>query len=230
VSLKTPKILFSASKRKYTAAGGDDQVLWGGIHEWRKSGTERYTLLLKQTQFCMSFTAPWRRNGSFQRTQSIQFLNWSLFRSSPAVMNFRWRLKEYCRKNKRHRWDICKEFSVWHFATKSTGPKSVKPRMSSHFSKSRDPRYVSSATCPECPRKDWRTKSFGLRSTPTGMRPKLCLRTRWRIYISGLYLVLSWCGASRTIWDCCWSRGIPGALWGFSPGDPPQTKSGHENE
>jgi len=24
--------------------------------------------------------------------------------------------------------------------------------------------------CPECPRKEWRTKSFGLKSTPTGKR------------------------------------------------------------
>jgi len=33
VSLKTPKAVFSASERKYTATGGDVQVSWGGIHE-----------------------------------------------------------------------------------------------------------------------------------------------------------------------------------------------------
>jgi len=42
---------------------------------------------VKQTQFCVSVIAPWRRNGSFQRTQSFQFLNRSLFRSSPVVIN-----------------------------------------------------------------------------------------------------------------------------------------------
>jgi len=42
---------------------------------------------VKQTQFCVSFIAPWRRNGSFQRTQSFQFLNRSLFRSSPVFIN-----------------------------------------------------------------------------------------------------------------------------------------------
>jgi len=31
---------------------------------------------------------------------------------------------------------------------------------------------VSSAMCPECPRKDWRSRSFGLQSTPTGKRPR----------------------------------------------------------
>jgi len=109
--------------------------------------------LVKQTQFCVSFIARWLRNGRFQRTQSFQFLNLSLFRSSPVVINFRWRLKEYCQKNKRQRRDICEEFLVWHFVTKNTGLKSVKPRMSSHFSESRDPSYVNSAMCPKFPRK-----------------------------------------------------------------------------
>ena len=101
-------------------------------------------------------------------------------------MHLRWRLKEYCQKNKRQRWDIFEEFSVWHFVTKSTGLKSVKPGMSSHVSESRDPSYVSSAMYPECPRKEWRTKSFRLQPTPTGKRPKVRPRTRWRDYISGL--------------------------------------------
>ena len=37
VSIKTPKAVFSASERQFTAAGGDVQVPWGGIHEWPKS-------------------------------------------------------------------------------------------------------------------------------------------------------------------------------------------------
>ena len=37
LSLKTPKAVHSAIERKYTAAGGDVHVPWGGIHEWRKS-------------------------------------------------------------------------------------------------------------------------------------------------------------------------------------------------
>ena len=102
------------------------------------------------------------------------------------VMNLRWRLKKYCQKNKRQRWDICEEFSTWHFVTKSTDVKSVKPGMSSHFSELRDPSYVSLAMWPKFPRKDWRTKSFGLQSTPTGERPKVCPRTRWRNYIFDL--------------------------------------------
>ena len=35
--LENPKAVFSTSERKYTAAGGDVQVAWGGIHEGRKS-------------------------------------------------------------------------------------------------------------------------------------------------------------------------------------------------
>ena len=34
---QTPKAVFPASEHKYTAAGGDVQVPWGGIHECRKS-------------------------------------------------------------------------------------------------------------------------------------------------------------------------------------------------
>ena len=98
--------------------------------------------LVKQTQFCVSCIAPCWWNGSFQRPESFLFLSRSLFRSSPVVMNLRWRLKEYCQKNKRQRWDICEEFSVWHFATKNTGLKSVKPGTSSHFSESKNPSYV----------------------------------------------------------------------------------------
>ena len=94
---------------------------------------------------CVSFTAPWWRNRCFQRPQSFQFLNRSLSRSSPVVMNLRWRLKGYWHENRQQRWNICEESTVWHFVTRSTGLKSVKPAMSSHFSESRDPSYVSSA-------------------------------------------------------------------------------------
>jgi len=33
LSLKTPKAVYSARERKYTAAGGDVQVPWSDIHE-----------------------------------------------------------------------------------------------------------------------------------------------------------------------------------------------------
>jgi len=36
------------------------------------------------------------------------------------------------------------------------------------------------------PRKQWRTKSFRLQSTPTGNRSKVCPGTSWRDYISDL--------------------------------------------
>jgi len=149
-------------------------------------GTKRlkHRSLVKQTQFCVSLIAPWWRNGSFQRTPSFQFLNRSLFRSSHMASNLRWRLKEYCQKNKRQRWDICEGFSVRHFVTKSTCLISVKPGMSSHFSEWRDPSCVGSAMFPECPGKEWRSTSFGLQSTPTAKWPRG--RPRWRDYISEL--------------------------------------------
>ena len=101
-------------------------------------------------------------------------------------MNLRWRLKEYCQKNKRQRWDICEEISVWQTETKITGLKSVKPGMSSHFYESRDSSCASSVMYPKCPRKEWRTKSFRLQSTLTGKRSKVHPRTRWRDCITDL--------------------------------------------
>ena len=139
--------------------------------------------LVKKTQFYVSFISPGWWNGSFQRTQNFRFLNRSLFRSSPVIMNLRWRLKEYCQKNKRQRWDICEEISVWQIETKITDLKSVNPGMSSHFYESTHSSYASSVMYPKCPRKEWRTKSFWLDSTLRGKRSKVCPRTSWREYI-----------------------------------------------
>ena len=123
---------------------------------------------------------------SFYRPKSFQFSNETLFRSSPVVMNHRWRRKKYCQKNKRQRWDICEEFYVWHFVTKCTALISVKPGIFKPLLRLQRSSYVSSAMCPECPRKAWRTNSFGLQSAPTLERPRVRPRTRWRDYISDL--------------------------------------------
>jgi len=153
--------------------GGDVRRSRGAHSRVTKVATKIFKHgLVKQTQFCLSFIAPWWRNGNFQRTQSFQFLNLSLFRFSPVVMNLRWRLKDYCQKNKRQRWDICEEISVWHFVAKSTGLISVKPGMSSHFSESRDPSYVSSSMCPECLRKEWRISPSGYSPHPRESGPE----------------------------------------------------------
>ena len=44
--------------------------------------------LVKQTQFCVSLIVLWSQNGSFETLQSCQFLNPSLFRSSPISVVF----------------------------------------------------------------------------------------------------------------------------------------------
>jgi len=116
MSVKTPKAVFSASERKYTAAGGNVQVPWV-VFTSDESRNKGFDGLVKQTQFCVRFIAPWWRNGSCQRTQSFQFLNRSSFRSSPVVMNLSWQLKKYCQKNKRQKWDSCEELAVWLFVT-----------------------------------------------------------------------------------------------------------------
>ena len=127
-------------------------------------------------------------------------------------------------ENERQRWDICEEFSVWHFVTKSTG---LNPKMSSHFSESRDHTCVKSAKCPKCPWKEWRTKSFRLQSTlhPRDSGPK-CVQGPAGVTTSPTLLGTSWCGASRTIWDCCWSWDISGPPRAAAPATLPKGKAG----
>jgi len=84
----SPKAVFPASERKYTATGGDVEVPWDGIHEWRKSEQrDWYTNWYSKRSFA------WALLLRGDQTESFQFLNWPLFRSSPMVMNLRWRLK-----------------------------------------------------------------------------------------------------------------------------------------
>ena len=47
---------------------------------------------------------------------------------------------------------------VWHFTTECPAVKFPEPWMLNHFSELTDHSYVGSATCPECPTKDWRGK------------------------------------------------------------------------
>jgi len=227
-------------ERLRTIAQGGACCEWAEIHcsRWRPSSTLGWYSRVMEvgswwlihglvTQFCVSFIAPWLRKRSFQTTQSFHFSNRSLFRSSPVVMNFRWRLKEYCQKNRRRRWNVCEEFSVWHFVTKSTGLKSVKPSMStSHFPESRDPSYVNSAMWPECPEKDWGSKSFRLQSGTHGKTAQSSSKDQMAWLHLRPCLVPPWCGASRTIWDFCWSRGILGPHRATAPATLPKRKPG----
>jgi len=52
--------------------------------------------------------------------------------------------------------------------TKSTGLKSVNPKMSSHFSDPRDHTYVSSATCQNAPGKNCELSPSGYSLHPSG--------------------------------------------------------------
>ena len=93
---------------------------------------------------------------------------------------------------------------MWHFATKCTAVKIAKPWMSSHFSETRDSSYIGSDMYPECPTKVWWGMSCWLNQWESG--PKVIQGpggvTTWPC------MVPSWCGASRTIRDCCWPWGI----------------------
>jgi len=157
-------------------AQGSAFCKWAELHctTWRRSSTLWWYFrvtevgtkglihgLVEQTQFCVSFISPWWQNASFKRLQSFQFLHRSLFRSSPVVMNLRWRMKKYCQKNTRQRWDLRRVLGValfdkehWSEIRKARDVKSLLRIERSQLL------YVSLAVCPECPRKEWRDKSF----------------------------------------------------------------------
>jgi len=77
---------------------------------------------------------------------------------------------------------------VCYFVTKSTGLIPVKPGMSSNFSETRDPSYsILDRPCVQnAPGRNGELSRFGLQSTPTGKRAKVCPRTTWRGYIFDL--------------------------------------------
>jgi len=79
--------------------------------------------------------------------------------------------------------------------TKSTGVNTVKPEMSSLFSKSRDPSYVCSAMCSECPRKAWRGKTCWLHPRESG--PEVSKDEVAWLHLRP-YLVPSWCRPRET--------------------------------
>jgi len=68
VSLKTAKAVSSARERKFTAAGGDVQVPWGGIHEWGSRNKGFDIRIIKAN-------AVLRRGGSNQPVQGGDFSN-----------------------------------------------------------------------------------------------------------------------------------------------------------
>jgi len=112
---------------------------------------------------------------------------------------------------------------VWHFVTKSAGLKSVNPGMSSHFSESRDPSYVSLAMCPECPRKyvELSPSSYSLHPQESDLK---FVQGPGGVTASPT-LVPSWCGA-RTILNCCWSWGISSPPKAAVPTTLPKGKAG----
>ena len=114
---------------------------------------------------------------------------------------------------------------MWHFVTKSTGLKSVKPSISGHFPESIDPAAVLIRPCVQnVPGKNGELSPSGYsllythgkagQSLSKGQVAWLHLRT---------CLVPSWCGASRTIW------GILGPPRAASPVSLPKGKAGTKN-
>jgi len=119
-------------------------------------------------QFCVSFIALWSKKEVLKSLQSCQYSNQFMFLFSTLDTNLvEWQKKSFL-KCKRQRWEFCKEFTAWHFATMCADVTFVYPWKCIHFSESRNNNYVGSATCPECLTKDWRCPSCWLHSPVSG--------------------------------------------------------------
>jgi len=78
----------------------------------------------------VDFIALWWLNGICQTSQSCQFFN--QFCSDPHLYSWILDNDQKNFKRKRQMWDFCEEFTVWHFATKCTAVKFVKPGIFSY--------------------------------------------------------------------------------------------------
>jgi len=219
--------VYAAYKRLSTTAGGEFKFL-GWYLRVSKSGARRLIYrLVELTQFWVSFFALLSQNGSFQTPQSCHFLNRSLFPSFLMVMNLLSWLKIYYLECKQQKWDFCEKSTVWNFATKSVGVNFDVPVswMSSYFSETRDPSYIGSAMCPECPTNDWRGKvcwlnpwesGWELVQGPGGMSTFTSLLGYILVWSQQIYLrLLLTVRCFAYSWGCC---------------HPNQRKCGHESE
>jgi len=85
---------------------------------WGSSG--KIGLVLRTPQNCQLLHV-------CSKSQSCQFSNRSLFRSTPTVMNLGWWLKQCYFKYKWQRWNFCEEFTTWDFTTKCAAAKFANP-------------------------------------------------------------------------------------------------------
>jgi len=164
MSLYKSKAVYAASERQYTATGGKFQIPWDGIYEWRKAewGETIDTQIDKANVVLRELHHSAVTKRELWNIAKLSVFKSVLFWSLPIVMNLGLWLKKYYLKCKQHKWDFCDEYTKWHFATKCAAVKFAEPRMSNHFSESRDPTCIGSAMCPECPTKKRRGKSCWL--------------------------------------------------------------------
>ena len=81
------------------------------------------------------------------------------------------------------------------------------------------------AIYPKCPGKDWK-------AGPAGYTHRKATHSPTKDQVEWLHLrpclVPSWCGTSRTTWDCCWSWGISSLHKTAAPATRPREKVGRK--
>ena len=124
--------MHAASKRQYTAAGGEVQVIWGGFTSdgrWNRPTDTRIGKASAVLRELYPSVVTKRFKKLFQTPQSCR-LNRSLFRSSPILTydHESWVLTERMLSEvKGQRWDFFEEFTVCHFVPKCAAVKFTNP-------------------------------------------------------------------------------------------------------
>jgi len=70
------------------------------------------TLIFKANPVLRVLYCPVVTKRQLSKNAKLSVFKWVFVPISPVAINLRWRLKEYCQKNKRQRWDVCEGFSV----------------------------------------------------------------------------------------------------------------------
>ena len=109
-------------------------------------------------------------------------------------------------------------------AKKCSAVKFVKPWMLNYFSESRGPSYTLIPTWTQDD--PWST----VEASPAGHTHGKVAQRSSKDQVEWLHLrsclVLSWCGANRNIWNCCWPWGISSPPRVAAPASLPKEKAG----
>ena len=108
------------------------------------------------------------KTGAFKHSKTFRFQMGLCSDLHLLYINLVLWLKECYLKQNQQRWDFCEDFTAWHFAIKVRSCEIRKAPNVEPLPKWKHFNYVGSAAWPECPKNDWRGKSWWLHPRVSG--------------------------------------------------------------